>query len=135
MGVARNCLGCHNGEFAGRWAPELRGQYRAGVAKGLGMLLATENKNFPIGQHDTIAERASIRHIGRPGDGDWPIWPAADIDRVGAIRGLDIYRRTGVLVSCRSPDGEDFTYVIHDCIAVHAVSAGATVTCTSSCDP
>src|SRR5258706_13488082 len=101
MVIARNCLGCHNSEFAGRRVPEFRAQRRAGVGKGLRVLLAAENKNFPVGQHNTIAERASIRHTGRPGDGDWSMWPAADIDRIGATFGMEIYRRTRVLVSRR----------------------------------
>src|SRR5450432_2726409 len=131
MIVARNCLGCHNGESAGRRVPEFRTEYRAGVGKGLGVLLTADHKNFPIGQHNTITERPGIRHIGRPGNGGWPMWPAADIDPIGTLRGLNIYHRTSILVSGRSADGEDFTYAIHDCVAVHGVSAVATVTCTS----
>src|SRR2546430_22735 len=97
------------------------------TGKALRVLLAADNEHFAIGQDNAVTERAGVCHIGRPGKDSWLTGATADIDRVGAVRGLRIYRRSIVLIGRRSTDGEDLTYVIHGRIAVHGVGAVATV--------
>src|SRR5204863_8778089 len=63
----------------------------------------------------------------RPGKDNRLTGATADVDRVGAVRGLRINRRFIVLVGRCPAEREDLAHVVHGRVAVHRVGAVATV--------
>src|SRR5262249_36395127 len=120
-------LGGHDREPTGGRVPQFRAEGRAGVGEGLRVLLAADNEDVTVRQHDAVAEGALVGHVRRAADDDLLGGAPVDIDDVGAASGLDVDDRSSILVCGCAADGKDLADGVHDSVTVHSIGAAAAV--------